>query len=324
MSDELEVRHLDGLRADVTNPRAPKLVGWAIRTEVLSHDLGGYRERIAAQAVPRALAASGDIVALRNHDQNRVLGRLSAKTLRVEADAHGLRFEIDVPESERGLVESVARGDVTGASFAFSKAEDEWDDRTSPPTRTITSMVIREISAGVVFPAYPQTSVAALRSLERHQQTKEPQPMEPTTPPVTLADPVPPVPPVVTERAAPDAAEVRVLGRGDSFRSWVEERTKHPKEYASLRMGDVLRAMITGPRNDLEKRALAAGTDSAGGFTVPDVLMAQWIDRLRNALTVVRAGAQTVPLTSDTVKIARLLADPAAAWRSENAAAEST
>src|SRR5262245_57383433 len=48
--------------------------------------------------------------------------------------------------------------------------------------------------------------------------------------------------------------------------------------------------------------------------------MAQWIDRLRAALVVVQAGAVTVPLRSDTTKIARLLTDPTAAWRSENAA----
>jgi HK97 family phage major capsid protein len=65
---------------------------------------------------------------------------------------------------------------------------------------------------------------------------------------------------------------------------------------------------------------LSEGTDSAGGFTVPDILMAPWIDRLRAALVVVRAGAVTVPLSSDTVKIARLLTDPTAAWRSENGA----
>src|SRR4030095_2900310 len=48
--------------------------------------------------------------------------------------------------------------------------------------------------------------------------------------------------------------------------------------------------------------------------------MAPWIDRLRAALVVARAGAVTVPLSSDTVKIARLLTDPTAAWRSENGA----
>jgi HK97 family phage major capsid protein/HK97 family phage prohead protease len=320
MPDEFEVRTLDGLRADTTGA-APRLVGYAIRTGVLSEDLGGFREVIAPDAVRRALEASGDIVALRNHDPLHVLGRLSAKTLRLEADTDGLRFEITPPESERALVESVARGDVTGASFRFTHAVDEWNLRTTPPTRTVTSMQIREISAGAVWPAYPQTHVAALRSLEHHQQQETPPMPESVivTPPV--ADPIPPVPPVVTERRdVPDDGEVRVLAPGDSFRSWAEGRTRHPADFASLRLGDVLRALITGPRNELEKRALSEGTDSAGGYTVPDVLMARWIDRLRNALAVVRAGAQTVPLTSDVVKIARLLADPTAAWRAENAA----
>src|SRR4030095_1274621 len=127
------------------------------------------------------------------------------------------------------------------------------------------------------------------------------------------------VAPVVTERSAPADAEVRVLGRDDSFRSWVEARSTHAKEDAGLRPGDVLRALITGPRNELERRALSEGTDSAGGYTVPDILMARWIDRLRNALTVVQAGAVTVPLTSDVTKIARLLTDPPPAWGAENA-----
>ena len=237
-------------------------------------------------------------------------------------DDQGLRFEVTPPEHEHGLVESVARGDVTGASFAFRTLKDQWDETTTPPTRTLLDFEIRELSVGVPFPAYTQTHVAALRSLERHQQSKEP-PMEPQpngNAATATVDPIPPVPPVMTDRATPDDAEVRVLGRGDSFRAWVEERTEHPKEYGRVRLGDVLRAMITGARNDLEKRVLSEGTDSAGGFTVPDILMARWIDRLRAALAVVRAGAQTVPLTSDTVKIARLLADPTAAWRSENAA----
>jgi HK97 family phage major capsid protein len=62
----------------------------------------------------------------------------------------------------------------------------------------------------------------------------------------------PPLPPVATERATADDAEVRVLGRDESVRSWVEAHTGHPREYGSLRLGDVMRAMVTGPRNDLE------------------------------------------------------------------------
>lgn len=128
---------------------------------------------------------------------------------------------------------------------------------------------------------------------------------------------VPPISLVVSDRAEPDTGELRILGPRETFRSWAEEHSRAPREFGALRLGDVLRAMVTGPRTLEEKRALSEGTDSAGGYTVPDILMADWIDRLRNALTVVQAGARTVPLTSDTTKIARLLTDPAAAWRAE-------
>jgi HK97 family phage major capsid protein/HK97 family phage prohead protease len=314
MRDEIETRQLDGLRADTTDPRAPKLVGHAIRTGVLSEDLGGFRERITSEALRRALARGRDLVALVNHNRDRVVGRQSAKTLTVAQDDDGLRFEVLPPAHEHGLVDSVARGDLTGASFAFRTLTDQWDETTTPPTRTLLDLEIRELSVGVPFPSYPQTSVVALRSLVAARQK------EPPVTTATVAEPVPPVPPVVSDRTSPEDAEVRVLGPGDSFRAWVEERTKHPKEFAALRLGDCLRAMITGPRTELERRALSEGTDSAGGYTVPDILMAEWIDRLRKALVVVGAGARTVPLGSDTVKIARLLTDPTAAWRSENAA----
>jgi HK97 family phage major capsid protein/HK97 family phage prohead protease len=321
MASEVEVRHVpSGLRAESSGAQSPRLAGLAIATGVPSEDLGGFREVIAPAAVRAALAATPDLVALRDHDRARVLGRVSAKTLRVHLADDGLRFEIDPPEHARDLVESVARGDVTGASFSFTDAVDAWDLRSTPPVRTITSFRLREISAGVLFPAYPSAYTAALRSLDtaRAQETPPmPAPAVVITDPTP--DPTPPVPPI--PRTVPDDdVEVRVLGRGDSFRSWVAERTKYPADYGRVRLGDVLRAMITGPRNDVERRVLSEGTDSAGGFTVPDILLSRWIDRLRNALVIARAGAVTVPLTSDVTKIARLLSDPVAQWRAENAA----
>jgi HK97 family phage major capsid protein len=81
--------------------------------------------------------------------------------------------------------------------------------------------------------------------------------------------------------------------------------------------GAFLRALILGARNDAEKRALSEGTPGAGGYTVPDVLSARLIDKLRAASVTIRAGALTVPLTSDTNYVARVLTDPEPAWRSE-------
>lgn len=83
--------------------------------------------------------------------------------------------------------------------------------------------------------------------------------------------------------------------------------------------GEYLRSMILGPGNNQELRAaLSEGTDSAGGYTVPDIVMAQLIDRMRAASHVITAGAVTIPLTSDKTTIASIETDPTPGWRGEN------
>lgn len=89
--------------------------------------------------------------------------------------------------------------------------------------------------------------------------------------------------------------------------------------HESFTAGEFLRSMILGPGNNQELRAaLAEGTDSAGGYTVPDIVMAQLIDKMRAASHVISAGAITVPLTSDKTTIARIETDPTPGWRGEN------
>jgi HK97 family phage major capsid protein len=129
---------------------------------------------------------------------------------------------------------------------------------------------------------------------------------------------MPPVLPVLHDRADVIEAEARVLAKDETFRSWVQKhQTKYVDDDGRLRLGSIMRAMIVGPRNDLERRALAEGADATGGITVPDLTSAAFIDRLRAALVVIRAGAVTVPLRSDITKMARLTTDPTAAWRAE-------
>ncbi len=65
---------------------------------------------------------------------------------------------------------------------------------------------------------------------------------------------------------------------------------------------------------------LSEGTDSAGGFSVPDVLAGSFIDRVRAAMVVNRAGAVTVPMTSDNLSLARVATGATVAWKSENSA----
>jgi HK97 family phage major capsid protein len=94
--------------------------------------------------------------------------------------------------------------------------------------------------------------------------------------------------------------------------------------YRGLTDGAYLRAMVLGAKSDTERRALSEGSDSGGGYTVPDILSDRLIDRMRSASVVIRAGAQTVPLLSDTNHIATVATDPVPAWRAEaGAVAES-
>jgi HK97 family phage major capsid protein len=132
----------------------------------------------------------------------------------------------------------------------------------------------------------------------------------------------------VVERTAPagdfgyDCAvngdEAFSLRSDQPMTTWAKARGA--EDYADLSLGRYFRSMAIGAKTDTERRALSEGTDSAGGFTVPTILSSQLIDALRAASVVQRAGAQTVPLTSDNQSIAKVASDPAPAFRNEAAA----
>ncbi|MEZ5653530.1 MAG: phage major capsid protein [Burkholderiaceae bacterium] len=82
-------------------------------------------------------------------------------------------------------------------------------------------------------------------------------------------------------------------------------------------VGDVMAAMA-GRAGTIDIRdAMSEGVDSAGGYTVPAILMPGWIDQMRAATSVIEAGARTVMIESDDVTMAKLTGDPVAAWRAE-------
>jgi HK97 family phage major capsid protein len=89
------------------------------------------------------------------------------------------------------------------------------------------------------------------------------------------------------------------------------------EDYRGLTLGRYFRSMVVGAESDVERRALAEGTDSAGGYTVPTPLSAELIDLMRAATVAIRAGARTVPLTSDVNYVAKVASDPVPAWRTE-------
>jgi HK97 family phage prohead protease len=133
--------------------------------------LPGFRERILPGAFTRSLEAKQDTVCLWNHDTNKILGRVKAGTLRLAQDSRGLKYVVDLPNTQeaRGFHESVSRGDVTGSSFGFQLANDDqdWDeaqdeeDRSYFVRRSIKNVTNLLDCSPVIYPAYGGTEVQA-------------------------------------------------------------------------------------------------------------------------------------------------------------------
>lgn len=150
------------LRADESG--AKTLTGYAAVFNSPT-DIGGhFTEQIAPGAFAETI--KGDVRCLFNHQSGNVLGRTKSGTLRLSEDAHGLRFEVDLPDTVLGrdVGTLVARGDISGCSFDFRALKQSWDDTVDPPKRTLEKVEISEVSI-VTFPAYADTTVG-VRSLE--------------------------------------------------------------------------------------------------------------------------------------------------------------
>jgi uncharacterized protein len=160
------------IRAAPEGSNSPGTIcGYAAVFNSRSEELGGFYEVIAPGCFTRALREC-DIRALRNHDPESLLGRLSAGTLSLSEDAQGLRMEVVLPDTTAGrdTAESVRRGDMTGCSFSFQERAVEWNHAADPPVRTLRDVDLFDVGP-VTFPAYRDTSVA-LRSLEAHRPAK--------------------------------------------------------------------------------------------------------------------------------------------------------
>lgn len=65
-------------------------------------DIGGWFQEVVARGAFTNSLRTADVRAYFDHDTGRVLGRLSAGTLRCEEDDKGLRVEIDLPDTTDG------------------------------------------------------------------------------------------------------------------------------------------------------------------------------------------------------------------------------
>lgn len=85
-------------------------------------------------------------------------------------------------------------------------------------------------------------------------------------------------------------------------------------------MGKAIRGIVTGnwADADFERRAMSTGTPSTGGHLIPSPVAAIVLDAARNQSVCVGLGAMTVPMTTSTLTMAKVDADPSVYWRAEN------
>ena len=171
-----EYRSCVELKLEKRDDEPQKIVGYAAVFDSLSKDLGGFREKIQRGAFSRSLNDGDEIHALYDHKSDMVLGRRGSGTLRVEEDSHGLRIEIDPPNTTvgRDVVELLNRGDLVSMSFGFFDAKDTWETSMEEgDIRTINSARLFDVSV-VSSPAYTATEVG-MRSHAEYRTTINPE-----------------------------------------------------------------------------------------------------------------------------------------------------
>jgi HK97 family phage prohead protease len=174
MNNQNEIRTMKArleMRTDTSGN--PVLFGQAAVYNSLSKDLGGFKEIIEPGFFTGVL--DGDIIATLEHDAANLLGRTSAKTLRIWDSPEALRTENHIPPTTTGnnLMILIKRGDIRGMSFAFSvkPGGDRWD--RDKVTGAKTRRLLRNGCAGLydvtytANPAYVNTEIAQ-RSMKEH------------------------------------------------------------------------------------------------------------------------------------------------------------
>lgn len=138
----------------------------------LSVDLGGYRERFAADAFSDL--GKHDVYSTFNHNPSAVLGRASADNLSLSTKKDGLYYEVEPTDTSYGrdLKANIEARVVKGSSIMFMVPEggDVFEkmevDGAEIVVRTVTEAELFELGP-VTDPAYVQTTAEAAERMER-------------------------------------------------------------------------------------------------------------------------------------------------------------
>ena len=153
------------LRAEKDVDGKTYLVGHAALYNSLSENLGTaarpWKECIMPGAFARALREKQDVMHLKNHDPNMILGRTKSGTLVLTEDGKGLRFRTLLPDTyyAKDLSEIIARGDLDECSFAFVSKKESWVNENGIDVRQIHDVDLKDVSV-VAAGAYKQPHVS--------------------------------------------------------------------------------------------------------------------------------------------------------------------
>ena len=171
---EIRVLGLEGL--EIRHSGRPNegftLRGYAAVYDQPSHDLGGFTETIAQGAFDEVLRTDPDVHLTWDHDTRYVAARTKNNTLSLSSDSHGLLIDAQVGNYSwaKDLKTALERGDINQGSFAFTVADDGDEFRADDDgkvMRTINRVGNLYDVTVTAQGAYPQTSLAAVRSLAK-------------------------------------------------------------------------------------------------------------------------------------------------------------
>jgi len=137
--------------------------GYAIVWNSRSEELDGFVEICSPKMLTRTLRENPDVLVLRDHKQELLLGRTTAGTLQLRTDGKGLAFTVTLPDTAIGddTYQNVKLGNLSGCSFGFVTVDDSWTvDNDGNVVRTLLDVDLFEISI-TSFPAYQETTVSA-------------------------------------------------------------------------------------------------------------------------------------------------------------------
>lgn len=141
-------------------------------------DLGYLREIILPGAFDDVMG--DDVRALKNHDENMLLGRTYSKTAEIGKDDIGLwyRVKLDSRNSDHmNLYYSIERGDISESSFAFIIKEQSFVKGENGQNNLRKIMKIERLFdvSPVTYPAYKNTSINATVALRSMGEAMQPQ-----------------------------------------------------------------------------------------------------------------------------------------------------